>query len=72
MRQTSVSVLTKSKKRSLLASLDELAERMPSLLEVDHPCAQNHIAQARYDVEVCSLLTTYLISNITNPLWHIL
>ncbi|KAL8532412.1 hypothetical protein ACS0TY_008855 [Phlomoides rotata] len=51
MRQSSVSVLTKSKKRSLLASLDELLEQMPSLLDVDHPCAQRHIAQARLDVE---------------------
>lgn len=53
MRQSSVNVLTKSKKRSLLASLDELSEQMPSLLDVDHPCAQRHIAQARLDVEVC-------------------
>lgn len=53
MRQTSVNVLSKSKKRSLLVSLDELSEQMPSLLDIDHPCAQRHISEARYDVEVC-------------------
>ncbi|KAH6823384.1 kinesin like protein for actin based chloroplast movement 1 [Perilla frutescens var. hirtella] len=55
MRQTSVNVLSKSKKRSLLASLDGLSEQMPSLLDIDHPCAQRHISEARYDVEVCRL-----------------
>ncbi|KAL3838647.1 hypothetical protein ACJIZ3_023238 [Penstemon smallii] len=54
MRQTSVNVLSKSKKRSMLASLDELAERMPSLLDIDHPCAQHHIAEARHAVESTS------------------
>ncbi|KAI3462126.1 hypothetical protein Pfo_018789 [Paulownia fortunei] len=54
MRQTSVNVLSKSKKRSLLASLDELSEQMPSLLDVDHPCAQRHIAEARHTVESTS------------------
>ncbi|KAL0396499.1 UNVERIFIED_CONTAM: Kinesin-like protein KIN-14B [Sesamum calycinum] len=51
-RQTSVSVLSKSKKRSMLAALDELSERMPSLLDVDHPCAQRHIAEGRHAVEL--------------------
>ncbi|GFP90699.1 kinesin-like protein kca2 [Phtheirospermum japonicum] len=51
MRQTSVNVLSKSKKRQMLASLDELSEQMPSLLDVDHPCAQRHIAEARHAVE---------------------
>lgn len=51
MRQTSVTVLSKSKKRSLLVSLDALSEQMPSLLDIDHPCAQRHIAEARHDVE---------------------
>ncbi|KAL0461424.1 UNVERIFIED_CONTAM: Kinesin-like protein KIN-14B [Sesamum latifolium] len=51
-RQTSVGVLSKSKKRSMLAALDELSERMPSLLDVDHPCAQRHIAEGRHAVEV--------------------
>ncbi|XP_052190474.1 kinesin-like protein KIN-14B [Diospyros lotus] len=44
------SVPGKSKK-ALLASLDELAERMPSLLDIDHPCAQRHIANARRMIE---------------------
>ncbi|KAK4430521.1 Kinesin-like protein KIN-14B [Sesamum alatum] len=51
-RQTSVSVLSKSKKRSMLASLDELSDRMPSLLDLDHPCAQRHIAEGRHAVEL--------------------
>ncbi|XP_073289105.1 kinesin-like protein KIN-14B [Primulina huaijiensis] len=50
MRQTSVNVLSKTKKNSLLASLDELMEQMPSLLDIDHPCAQNHITEARQAV----------------------
>ncbi|XP_057492664.1 kinesin-like protein KIN-14B [Actinidia eriantha] len=50
-RQSAVSTLGKSKKKALLASLDELAERMPSLLDVDHPCAQRHITNARRLVE---------------------
>ncbi|XP_051114176.1 kinesin-like protein KIN-14B [Andrographis paniculata] len=50
-RQASAGVLSKSKKRSLLSSLDELSERMPSLLDVDHPCAQRHIGEARQLVE---------------------
>ncbi|XP_073158813.1 kinesin-like protein KIN-14B isoform X2 [Henckelia pumila] len=50
MRQTSVDALSKTKKKSLLASLDELTEQMPSLLDIDHPCAQNHITEARQAV----------------------
>ncbi|XP_052196506.1 kinesin-like protein KIN-14B isoform X8 [Diospyros lotus] len=50
-RQSSVSTLGKSKKKLLLASLDELAQRMPSLLDIDHPCAQRHIADAHHLVE---------------------
>lgn len=46
-RQSSVSSLGRSKKRALLELLDEFAERMPSLLDIDHPCAQRHIADAR-------------------------
>ncbi|CAK8561805.1 unnamed protein product [Lathyrus sativus] len=45
-RQSSVNILSKSKKRAMLASLDELKEQMPSLLEIDHPCAQSQIADA--------------------------
>ncbi|XP_050371326.1 kinesin-like protein KIN-14B [Argentina anserina] len=51
MRQSSVSTLSKNKKKLLLASLDELAERMPSLLEIDHPCAQRQIADARHEIQ---------------------
>lgn len=52
MRQASQNSLAKSKKKALLASLVELSEQMPSLLEVDHPCAQKHIADAHNAVEV--------------------
>jgi len=51
-RQASVHVLSKSKKKALLESLDELTERMPSLLDIDHPCAQREIATAHQLVEV--------------------
>ncbi|KAF8406090.1 hypothetical protein HHK36_008170 [Tetracentron sinense] len=51
MRQASVNSLSRSKKKVMLASLDELAERMPSLLDIDHPCAQRQIADARSVVE---------------------
>ncbi|TKY58711.1 Kinesin protein KCA1 [Spatholobus suberectus] len=50
-RLSSVNILSKSKKNMMRASLDELAEQMPSLLEIDHPCAQRHIADARHMVE---------------------
>ncbi|XP_010277484.1 PREDICTED: kinesin-like protein KIN-14B isoform X1 [Nelumbo nucifera] len=49
--QASANTLTKSKKKAMLASLDELAERMPSLLDIDHPCAKKQIADARSLVE---------------------
>ncbi|XP_062100325.1 kinesin-like protein KIN-14B [Humulus lupulus] len=51
VRQSSVSILSKSKKKAMLLSLDELSERMPSLLNIDHPCAQRHIADARQMIE---------------------
>lgn len=51
LRQSSVNTLSKSKKKTLLVSLDELGERMPSLLNIDHPCAQRQIAEARRMVE---------------------
>ncbi|XP_077213519.1 kinesin-like protein KIN-14B isoform X2 [Tasmannia lanceolata] len=51
MRQTSQNSLTKNKKKALLVSLDELSERMPSLLDIDHPCARRQIADARSVVE---------------------
>ncbi|KAK7250622.1 hypothetical protein RIF29_33165 [Crotalaria pallida] len=50
-RLSSVNILSKSKKRMMIASLDELTEQMPSLLEIDHPCARRHIADARHMVE---------------------
>ncbi|CAN4126770.1 unnamed protein product [Withania somnifera] len=52
LRQSSVNVLSKSRKKAMLASLDELAQRMPSLLDIDHPCAQRHIEEARHAVEL--------------------
>lgn len=51
-RQASINSLSKSKKRAMLTSLDELSEQMPSLLEIDHPCALRQIAEARVIVEV--------------------
>uniref|UniRef100_A0A5B6YT68 Putative kinesin-like protein KCA2 n=1 Tax=Davidia involucrata TaxID=16924 RepID=A0A5B6YT68_DAVIN len=51
MKQSSVTTLSRSKKKVMLASLDELAERMPSLLDIDHPCAQRLIVEARRTVE---------------------
>ncbi|KAL2521761.1 Kinesin-like protein KCA1 [Forsythia ovata] len=54
MKQCSTKVLSKSKKKSMLASLDNLAEQMPSLLDIDHPCAQRHIAEARHTLESTS------------------
>ncbi|KAK1287527.1 Geminivirus Rep-interacting motor protein [Acorus calamus] len=51
VRQASVSSLTKNNKKKMLASLQELSERMPSLLDVDHPCAQKQIADAHRLVE---------------------
>ncbi|XP_044469860.1 kinesin-like protein KIN-14B [Mangifera indica] len=51
MRQSLVSTLSRSKKKAMLSSLDELAERMPSLLAIDHPCAQRQIADTRRVVE---------------------
>lgn len=54
MRQSSVNSLGRSRKKAMLSSLDELAERMPSLLDIDHPCAQKHIEETRHIVEVCN------------------
>ncbi|XP_054824002.1 kinesin-like protein KIN-14B isoform X2 [Prosopis cineraria] len=48
---STLSAVSKSKKRAMLASLDELTQRMPSLLEIDHLCAESHIAGARGMVE---------------------
>ncbi|XP_019445395.1 PREDICTED: kinesin-like protein KIN-14B [Lupinus angustifolius] len=48
---STVESIGKSKKRTVLVSLDELTEQMSSLLEIDHPCAQRHIADAYRKVE---------------------
>ncbi|KAF7829290.1 kinesin-like protein KIN-14B [Senna tora] len=50
-RLSTVSAVSKSKKRTMLASLDELSQRMPLLLTIDHPCAQRQIADACRMVE---------------------
>ncbi|XP_057422184.1 kinesin-like protein KIN-14B [Lotus japonicus] len=50
-RLSSVSILSRSKKRAMLASLNELKDQMPSLLEIDHPCAHSHLADACHMVE---------------------
>lgn len=52
VRQASANALSRSKKKALLASLDEFTEQMPSLLEIDHPCARRQITEARQIVEV--------------------
>lgn len=70
-RQSSVSTLGKSKKKLLLASLDELAQRMPSLLDIDHPCAQRHIADARHLVEVDFTLLFAAKSFLLHFLFHV-
>ncbi|KAL6861256.1 hypothetical protein ACP4OV_016956 [Aristida adscensionis] len=51
MRQSSTRPLRKSKKKALLESLDDLLSQMPSLLDIDHPCAQKQIMEARNVVE---------------------
>ncbi|KAJ1699722.1 hypothetical protein LUZ63_008234 [Rhynchospora breviuscula] len=50
-RQATAKTLTKSKKRALLTSVDELLDQLPSLLDIDNPCAQKHISEARAVVE---------------------
>jgi len=51
-----VNTIEKSKKRTVLGSLDKLTEQMSSLLEIDHPCARRYIADARRMVEVSKLM----------------
>ncbi|PUZ61319.1 hypothetical protein GQ55_4G267100 [Panicum hallii var. hallii] len=51
MRQSSTRPMRKSKRKSLLESLDDLLAQMPSLLDIDHPCAQKQIMEARKVVE---------------------
>ncbi|KAJ4825348.1 Kinesin-like protein KIN-14A [Turnera subulata] len=52
LKQSSVNSLSKTKKQQMLASLDELGDRLPSLLNIDHPCAQRQIADAHRVVEL--------------------
>ncbi|KAG8642825.1 hypothetical protein MANES_12G126900v8 [Manihot esculenta] len=66
LRQSSVNALSKTKKKALLSSLDELAERMPSLLEIDHPCAQRQIADARHVVELIPEEDDHLHESVHN------
>ncbi|KAK9231476.1 hypothetical protein WN943_021711 [Citrus x changshan-huyou] len=70
VRQSSVNTLSRSKKKAMLTSLDELAERMPSLLDIDHPCAQRQITGARLMVErrFLQLMGVGFISQ-TDPLY---
>lgn len=51
MRQSSVNIMSRSKKKALVSALDGLSAQMSSLLEIDHPCAQRHIADASRVVE---------------------
>ncbi|RLN11888.1 kinesin-like protein KCA2 [Panicum miliaceum] len=51
MRQSSTRPMRKSKRKSLLESLNDLLAQMPSLLDIDHPCAQKQIMEARKVVE---------------------
>ncbi|GJN00324.1 hypothetical protein PR202_ga17748 [Eleusine coracana subsp. coracana] len=51
LRQSSTGPLRKSKKKALLQSLDDLSSQMPSLLDIDHPCAQKQIMEAQNAVE---------------------
>ncbi|KAG5050783.1 hypothetical protein JHK87_002981 [Glycine soja] len=50
-RLSTVNTIEKSKKTTVLGSLDKLTEQMSSLLEIDHPCARRYIADARRMVE---------------------
>lgn len=52
LRLSSVNSLSKTKKKAMLSTIDELGDRMPSLLDIDHPCAQRQIMEARHTVEV--------------------
>ncbi|KAG2611815.1 hypothetical protein PVAP13_4KG212200 [Panicum virgatum] len=51
MRQSSTRPMRKSKRKAMLESLDDLLAQMPSLLDIDHPCAQKQIMEARKVVE---------------------
>lgn len=51
IRQSSTGPMRKSKRKALLELLDDLLTQMPSLLDIDHPCAQKQIMEARKVVE---------------------
>ncbi|RCV20696.1 hypothetical protein SETIT_4G077400v2 [Setaria italica] len=51
MRQSATRPMRKSKRKALLESLNDLLTQMPSLLDIDHPCAQKQIMEARKVVE---------------------
>ncbi|CAD6339809.1 unnamed protein product [Miscanthus lutarioriparius] len=57
MRQSSTRPMRKSKRKALLESLDDLLTQMPSLLDIDHPCAQKQIMEARKVVKFNLILT---------------
>eukprot|EP01018_Ginkgo_biloba_P002957 Gb_34369 [translate_table: standard] len=44
-------VVFQPRKKAMLGSLDELLERMSSLLSIDHPCVQKHISEVQKLVE---------------------
>ena len=48
-----------ARKQSLLSNLQALSERMPSLLSIDHACAQKHILEAQRVVEVSTTSKRY-------------
>lgn len=66
-----MSKMVRSKKKVMLASLDELADRMPSLLDIDHSCARKHIAEARQTVEVncIVLIDSQIYGMLVSPLF---
>lgn len=50
-KEAPVKATYSAKKEMMLSALNALSERMPSLLSIDHPCAQKHIHEARNVVE---------------------
>nr|AMS24254.1 kinesin 14-V protein [Marsilea vestita] len=53
-REAPVKAIFVSRKQAMLSALQALSERMPSLLSIDHPCAQKHILDAKNVVESIS------------------
>lgn len=50
-RDAPVKAIFAARKQMMLSALHSLSDRMPSLLTIDHPCAQKHILEARRAVE---------------------